>query len=239
MTELTVSQYIDLVSSLKIGDFIIFYFTVYYFVVFIQRTLGFEIDTNGQLRTSPKILASLILFQLFYFLHAFINNIINLNSAFGLAVTTGMLFIVGAYIFEKLFLSNKGIMKLIYRLFITPLAKADLKNKESASNKDMIIDYEAIRNHAESYSTRSRNIAVLILIDLYICTILCYKLFGINMALAGIFFIFSIIFIKPHILEFNKQLSHLKQRSSNKYARPKSAHKSGTSSGHLTRTLGS
>ena len=132
MLEITISKYLSLVASLKIGDFIIFYFTVYFFILLIQRALGFKIDTDSQLKTNPRILASLILVQIFNFLHSYIEIPALSQNRYALLVSTGLIFVLGFYLFGFLFLSNKGPLKYIFAgLKSSGISKSTTSSKPS------------------------------------------------------------------------------------------------------------
>ena len=90
MINLSVSQYVAGLNALTIGDLIVYYFTAYIFLVLMQRILGFEFESQ----INPKVLASLILIQFFYFIRSNIGGLNLPNDIYGSYVVTAMLMLI-------------------------------------------------------------------------------------------------------------------------------------------------
>lgn len=142
MFDMTIKEYLDAIQNLKIDDFIIFYFTAYFFVTLVQRALQFEVDA-GQFKTNPKILASLILIQSFKYLDEQISIQFLTTDPYIETVFVALVFVVLVYGAWFLFLSELGLFRLLYAMLV--YRRASNQKKQGAKQRQYVdIDLSGI-----------------------------------------------------------------------------------------------
>lgn len=121
MLDLTIKGYVKLIEGLSIHDLIIYYFTLYFFVVLIEKALGIKIETEGKIKTNPKVLITLILIFSFQFVHAKFTVIAGGASTQTL-LFSGFIFITILFLFKSLIFSEYSMLRYLYLPFINKAA---------------------------------------------------------------------------------------------------------------------
>lgn len=200
MFDLTIKEYLDAIQSLKIDDFIIFYFTAYFFVVLVQRALKMKVDI-GDFRFSPEILASLILVQSFRKLDELIDVSFMTSDLYVANVFVAMCFVLATYVVWLVFLSELGIYRILYSLPVLRRAIADKKNSANAG-RHIDVYFGGIFSSARELGKSNPTIRSHFALDLYISVVLSTVLVQRNVAIGSIFIALVVVFLRPRVLEF-------------------------------------
>ena len=223
MIDFTIKEYLNLIESLKFSDLIIYYFSVYFFIILIQRALGFDIETDGRFKTNPKILITLILIQLFQLLNFVLTSLLVNFSYYSSIIATGLIFVFCLFILEKFILSENGVINIFFSYCIKRTANKDLlKNKDEIKEltdkkdylqqqrpninfddivfkKTRVMNKNDVKSRALSYSTKKKNDIQLLIMDCYICNILLIKLYPQSKIISLLFLFAAVIFLQPRL----------------------------------------
>lgn len=202
MFDLTIKEYLDAIQDLKIDDFIIFYFTAYFFVTLIQRALGSAVSTH-KLSFNPKIMSSLVLVQLFRVLNDSLTSILLEQEPYIKIVFTAFAFVTLIFMFRLTVLSKWGVFRFFYYYHMYRAAWSDKAVQEKRGSL-VDIDHTAIFNAAKDLGASRIELKNQIVIDFYISTVLIFHMADLNIFAALLFCVAVWFFASPRIDEITE-----------------------------------
>ncbi|PTM00238.1 MAG: hypothetical protein DA407_16290 [Bacteroidetes bacterium] len=211
---LTLENYLDLISCLTIQDIIIYYFFAYLFISVIKKILNQEIGLDGvfskskaiPFKAEPKILLTLELIYIFGIATNYLDNYLDLDD------TTILFLIIFGFIVVLFFISHL-IEKIVYRLIfswkIKSKSKKTISHELKMNKRIAVVDKIKLKNSSSKYAKINRNRLNVAIINFNLTIILLINSMQISLVAFFIILILSIFNLSSHYKLIKKILTDL------------------------------